>query len=201
MPGRPAPEDAELIAGCLAGRRESWDLFVGRFSKLVHWSIRKTLAATEFSGRQDLCEEIFQDFFRGLLEKEKLGSLREVPSLAKFLTVSSCRAALDRVKALSRRRSRFEPLPEDGLDTVASGMPAPDQTASTAERDRVFQEVFSQLSVRERSCFELHYLDGLTHREVGEKLSLPQDTVSTILRRTKEKLRSMLEERGMGPSR
>ena len=99
---------------------------------------------------------------------------------------------------LRRREARFETLEaEEGGAGVEPRGPA--AAAASAERERILGEVFSQLPPRERECFELHYLDGLTHRQIGERLGLPQDTVSTVLRRTKERLREILRQRGLEP--
>lgn len=198
------PDDAALVAGCLDGRKDAWDAFVGRFSKLVFWAARKTLASTAYASRADLCEDVHQDVFRKLLEPEGLARLRDPKGLRAFLTVMACHAALDRVKALSRADKRatadFREEGEAGGGAFAflkDEAPGPGDAASANERAALVAEALRALAPKERACVEFHYLEGKTHREISEILGIPQDTVSTVIRRTREKLKQKLADRGL----
>ena len=161
-----------------------------RFSKLVHWSIRNTLERSPYKSRHDFCEDVFQEFFKKLLQREELASLKESANLKKFLVISSANLTLDRLKALSRYEKATEPLeafsPED-----------PGKGAAHEEAMSLVREVLEELTGRERVCVELHYLDGSNHRQIAEILNLPLDTVSSVIRRTREKLKERLIERGL----
>jgi RNA polymerase sigma factor (sigma-70 family) len=198
------PDDAALVAGCLSGKKDAWDAFVGRFSKLVFWSVRKTLASTAYMARQDVCEDVYQDIFRKLLEPEGLARLRDVKGLRSFLTVMACHATLDKVKALSRSEKRtvsdFHEDGEEAPDASAffkDGSPGPAETASAKERAALVAQALGTLPAKDKACVEFHYLDGKTHREIAEILGMPQDTVSTVIRRAREKLKDKLAERGL----
>lgn len=200
------PDDAALVAGCLARKKDSWDTFVGRFSKLVFWSIRKTLSSTAYSGRQDVCEDAYQDVFRKLLEPDGLARLRDPKGLHTFLTVTACHATLDRVKGLSRADKKlvvdFHKADEDcgvsdATEFLKDGAPGPADVMVMRERSGLIEEALAALSLKERACMEFHYLDSKTHREIAEILGLPQDTVSTVIRRTREKLKNRLIKRGL----
>ncbi|HTL70028.1 MAG TPA: sigma-70 family RNA polymerase sigma factor [Candidatus Eisenbacteria bacterium] len=193
-------DDRQLISACLEGRAGAWEAFVGRFSRLIFWSVRKTLAGTRFAGRPGLCEDVFQEFFARLLEKGELARLREASSLRKFLSVSACHRTLDRVKAMSREEAKTVSPdaegPEPGWE-LETRLPDPSQEAARREREVVLGAVLASLEPRERFCVEMHYLEGLTHREIAAVLGIPQDTVSTVIRRTREKLKSRLTEAGL----
>lgn len=206
MNGYAGASDDALVAGCLSGRKDAWDAFVTRFSKLIFWAARKTLASTACARRQDVCEEVFQDVFRKLLEPEGLSRLREVAGLRSYLTVLTCHAALDKVKALSRRENKTvrgavdaerEGLPEDFLALMKDDAPGPAETAAAKERSKLIALALGKLSPKERACVEFHYLEGKTHREIGEILGLPQDTVSTVIRRARERLKAAFTEQGL----
>ena len=70
-------DDGALIRGCVEKKKECWDVFVGRFGRLIYWSIQRTLEKTSFAGRQDVLEDVFQDTFARLLERNELEKLRE----------------------------------------------------------------------------------------------------------------------------
>lgn len=200
------PDDAALVAGCLAGNKDAWDIFVRRFSKLVFWSIRRSLSSSAYSGRQDICEDIYQDVFRKLLEPDGLACLRDPKGLHTFLTVMACHATLDRVKGLSRADKKTAAdlhaadVDEDVPDASAflrDGAPGPAESAAAREGAVLIGEALAALSPKERACMEFHYLDAKTHREIAEILGMPQDTVSSVIRRTREKLKNRLLERGL----
>lgn len=194
------PTDEQLIAGCIEGRPDSWRLFVERFAGLIHASVRHALEGTPARGRKDLAEDAFQETFRRLIEKDTLSKLREVERARAFLAVLACRAAFDRAKAAERAEAKREKPSADGLfdplEEIASKASDPALGALERERDGILGEALESLGPRERTCIELHYLEGETHRRISEVLGMPQNTVSTVIRRTRDKLRALLVARG-----
>lgn len=182
--------DGELIAGCLLGKKESWDAFVERFSRLIYWSAQEALTTSPYRGRKDLIEEIFQDVFCKLLEKDELSRLREAASVRKFLIIMACHAAMDKTKSLSRQEKRSGEADSDSmLDLLPSLVKDPAEQLKSGERDAVIAGVLDALPPKDRACVELHYLDGKTHREIAEILGMEQEAVSTVIRRTRELLK------------
>ena len=189
--------DQELISGCLKNDAACWQVFVGRFSRLVHWSIRKTLGSSPASGREELIREVFQEFFERLLEKNELAKLRDAGSLRKFLSVMACHMTLDKLKSVSRharKNSPLESLLPGHEDAALAFLPA--DPLLQAESDGLLAEALKELSPKERACLRFHYEEGKTHAEIGRLLGMPEDTVSTVMRRTREKLRKKLSEKG-----
>lgn len=201
--------DKELLAACLKGDKAAWDVFVDRYAKLVHWSIRKTLADSEFRGRPELAGDIFQIFFERLISGDKLSELREITSLAKFLSVSASYATMDHLKSLRRREAK-----EGSLDKVllsSEGDPAKNQTpqdilasdlsTDTAvldqEKTRIMAESLRCLSDAERIYLEMCYFDGKTHKEISLLLGIPENTVASSIRRAREKLKPILLKKGL----
>jgi len=202
------PSDEALVAACVEGEKDAWDAFVERFSKLIYWSIRKTLEDAGSAKKTGIVDDIFQSVFEKLLEKEELGRLRNLKSIAKFLSVMACHETLDKIRRLSVLDKNFfsmhskisEGGPDSGNfvgDNLKDFSSDPSQKAASKETEALVDEVLNRLSVKERACVELHYLDGKTHREIAELMGLSQDTVSTVVRRTKEKLKTLFLEKGL----
>lgn len=191
------PSDQDLIAGCIEGKRDSWDTFVERFSRLIYWGIFKTLEGTGFQESTDLCNEIFQEIFTRLVEREQLKGLRELTSIRKFLSVMTCRATLDKLKALRRHEKSHIDMEKVILEEGSPEGSVMEATADVREREIIIGAVLESLSPKERACVEFYYLDGKTHRHIGEILGMPQDTVSSITRRAKEKLKLRLADKGI----
>ena len=189
--------DQELISGCLSGDAASWRVFVERFSRLVHWSIRRTLASSAQPGKEELVRELFQDLFERLLERNELARLREAGSVRKFLAVMACHMTLDKVKGLSRRsqkNSSLDSLLENHEDAALGFIPA--DPLLQQESESILGAALGELTPKERACVQFHYEEGKTHSEIGRLLGMPENTVSTVLRRTREKLRQKLLEKG-----
>ena len=186
--------DQEIIEGCIAGQKEAWEFFVERFSNLVWWSVTKTLEKSRFSADLDLGKDIFQGVFEKLLEKRELEKLREASSLKKFLVVTTSHLALDKIKSASRLQKRE--LPFEAPEREGDEAPAASPDAFLKEELWLVSELVDRLPRKERRCLELCYLDGKTHREIADLLGLNQDTVSTIIRRTRERLKKKLLEKG-----
>jgi len=200
--------DRELIQGCLAGDKKAWDFFVERFSRLIYWSIRKTLEKSAFVSRPDLADDIFQEIFKRILEHRELEKLREAGNLRQFLVVMAMHAALDKIKSLRRQESRDvslekEFLPKDSgepvilADVLSDGSLDPSARVISDERDLAISEILERLSPKERTCVEWHYMDGKAHQDIAAILGLPVGTVSSIIQRTKEKLQVSFERKGL----
>lgn len=191
-------KDTELIQGCLEGRKGSWDIFVERYSRLVYWSIWKTLERQNVPDKEELCREVFQDFFERVLERARLERLLAAENLRNYIQSIVCHLVFDRLRHASRRGRSESPLEVLDLETPAgTGGPDAGEIAANRELEGVLRSAVEALSAKEKACVELCYVDGRTHREIGLLLNMPQDTVSTILRRAKERLRETLKEKGI----
>lgn len=193
--------DEELVAGCLAGRKDSWDLFCERFSKLIHWSIRRTLDRSQFRGRQEILEDVFQDVFKRLLDRNELAKLRQTVSVRKFLCVTACNTALDRVRMLRVREVQPEEPEEETSDYESVCVSDPASEAVSNESREILGRMLDALKPKERSMFESFYLDGLSHKIIAERWGFSEDGVEALIRRTREKLRQALGEKGLEGTR
>lgn len=198
----PFENDETLLAACLRGDAGAWDEFVKRYSRLIYWSIRQTVRQSRFGAREDLVGDVFQDVFGKIFEKSAMLRLNDARNIRKFLVVLSANLTLDRLKGLSRLEGKSvyldAPEGEAGLcgpiDTLESG---PAGTAARKERQAIVVDVLGGLSTREKACLEMHFFDGRTHREIALVLGLPQDTVSSIIRRAKEKIKDKFIKKGL----
>ncbi len=163
---------------------------------MIYWSIHKTFVGTEFAARSDAVDEVFQEVFQRLLDKKELAKLRDADSLRKFLSVIASHVAMDKVRSLSRLERKLEIAEgdEELANITSNSMEAP---ASSREISVAVSEILEALPPRERLCVEWHYMDGKSHRQIGEILGIPEDTVTSIIRRTREKLRARFTRKGL----
>ena len=85
----------------------------------------------------------------------------------------------------------------DAEHTLADRISAHDDDFAVAEARTVLSPVFATLKPRDRLVLRLRYVEGLTQREVGERIGVTQMQVSRILQRVLEDLRCRLGVREM----
>jgi RNA polymerase sigma-70 factor, ECF subfamily len=98
--------------------------------------------------------------------------------------------ALDRLRALRRRRD--EVMPDD---TVFANQPAvgdPLSDLDSSERATRVATALRDLPAEQRQVLELAYFDGLSQTEIADKLAQPLGTVKTRARLALRKLRDSL---------
>ena len=201
-------DERSILDGCKRGDKSSWDAFVDKYSKILWWSIHETLKGSRFYSRPGLAEEIFQELFSKIFAGRRTLDLRDPKCLPKYLMVAACRVTLDKIKSLSRSESRTVSLDDDGLLSEPEGMaglgldlpdPSADEAVLRKERNEAVSETIESLTPLDRAVVEYHFYDEKTHREIGLILGMPQDSVSSVVRRAKEKLKQLFIKKGLCP--
>ena len=109
-------------------------------------------------------------------------------------------SAIDSLRRRQRRpQGRFMPVGdhEDVCDSLASAEPQPLELVIRARGAEALQRCVRALPIEQRESLSLAFHDGLTHREIAERLGRPVGTVKTWLRRSLAQLRpGLLDHRG-----
>ncbi len=169
--------DADLIAGCRAGRREALEALVVAYHDRLH-RIASAMAGPETAG--DLVQETFlaavEGFprFRGdaQLSTWLIGILRNRFSL--YLR--------------GRKKWNLAPLPEDG-----ARLPAPE--TPTVEGDlRAVLDRLQELPEEFRTPLVLFHVDGMSYADIAKAMDCPIGTVRSRLFEARERLRRLVLE-------
>jgi RNA polymerase sigma-B factor len=83
---------------------------------------------------------------------------------------------------------------DPGARTLGSVLGADDPDIASCEARVVLHPLLSRLEERDRMVLRFRFVDGLTQREVGEKIGVTQMQVSRILSRIFSALRDQLDE-------
>lgn len=149
-------------------------------------------------------EDIAHETFRRVLEQpEKWDADR--PLLPWVLGIAR-HVALDALRASARQRRRTE-SPGAGDDAsdpllhLRSSEPGPDRALATRESARQLERAIARLSPNERSALLLFHLEGLSYREIAERLAVPPATVGTWVLRARQALAGALDGRSSQKSR
>ncbi len=189
--------DQELLAGCFRGERRAQEAFVLRFSNLVYMAVQQTFRTREASvGREDV-EDLHNSVFVRLLER-RCRRLRQYTgkngcSLTSWVRMISVRTVIDHLRrrgdALSRT-SRLATL--DNLETLADGGTESWRLVDRAEKMRLIEQALALLRPREQIFVRLHFLKGVSLKEVAGILSVSENNAYSIKHRTLKRLKAIL---------
>ncbi|MBN2096871.1 MAG: sigma-70 family RNA polymerase sigma factor [Candidatus Omnitrophica bacterium] len=170
-----------LLRRCIKSDKAAWDEFVQRFSKLVYWAIRKKLSQIPYHYSQPDIEDIFQNIFVLLWEKGKLRQIKNRDNISAWIVMVAANCVRNYFR---NKRDEFVDI---GSFDCSSG-----EKLEQKQLNDILGEALSHLSARERIVLKLNYLHQKTHQEIAAILKMPTNTVSSLVKRAKEKLRQKL---------
>ncbi len=170
----------------LIARERSQDAFRELFERFAH----RVKAYMLRSGADPAtAEELSQETLMVVWRKAALYS-PEKGNLSTWIFTIARNLRIDRM----RRETAWQELPDDLANSLVSDEVAPDESASLRERELRVQAVLATLSAEQRQVVEMAYIDGLSHSEISERLSLPLGTVKSRMRLAYQKVRDALED-------
>ena len=181
----------KIIEGCLKKDKKSWDIFVQKYSRLIYWAIRKRFGGSGFSFNQDDIDCIFQEVFLLILQGGKLLQLKDIKTVASWLAVIAANKTVDfmrcKIKEDKKLVIEMPALKDDKFEE------------ELYKRDllNVLGNIIDTLPAKEKIVISLNLIEGRTHKEIAEITAMPVNTVSTIIARTKEKVKKGLERVGL----
>ena len=148
-------------------------------------------AAWSLCGSREDAEDLVQETFAQVLRKRRL--LRSEDDIGYLLRV--LRNTFISGRRAAARRPREEPLP-DTLDLLAdASAPAPDARLDS----QALYGAIAQLPEAFRDALIAIDVVGLSYREAGDALGVPEATVTTRLHRARQRLARTLSDAEIGP--
>jgi RNA polymerase sigma-70 factor (ECF subfamily) len=133
---------------------------------------------------EDLAQETLLTVWRkaGLYSDEKGSATTWIFTIARNLRI-------DRL----RREVSWQPLPENRDEEAADG-PDPEEEVTARERRDKVRAVLATLPPDQSEVVTLSYVEGLSHSEIAERLSLPLGTVKSRMRLAYQKVKEAVED-------
>jgi len=175
--------DAELIQRVLEGDDTAFSMLVKKYQKSVHALVWRKI------GDFHIAEDITQDTF--LKAYQKLSTLKKPQRFASWLYViatNDCKMWI-RKKRLSMQS--LEDINSTALESATySGYVIAENEQETAEAQReVVKKLLAKLQESERTVITLHYLGGMTYKEISEFLGVSVGTIKTRVYRARRRLK------------
>ncbi len=185
MPDEDLPRD--VVERAARGDAAAFEQIVRRFERPVYALVYRLTGDRE--GARDLAQDVFFKAWRNLPRYDP-----ERPFAPWFLKLAANLAINAREAAKLRKTVLLEEHP-------APRPEAPD----TDVRDAV-RKTIAELDPKYAACVALFYIDGLSVKEISDRLGMPEGTVKIRLHRARDVLREKLERfrgesGGRSPSR
>jgi RNA polymerase sigma factor (sigma-70 family) len=178
-----ANNDAELVAGTLAGNRDAFSQIVSRYQSLI---CSLAYSATGSLGQsEDLAQETF------ITAWKHLGHLRERDKLRSWL----CGIARNRINSFLRREGREPNHQAESIEEVPeshSPEPLPLEHTISNEEQAILWRSLERIPVLYREPLVLFYREHQSVEAVAEKLELTEDTVKQRLSRGRKLLQEQV---------
>jgi RNA polymerase sigma factor (sigma-70 family) len=148
-------------------------------------------AAWRLTGRQDEAEELVQDVMVKLFPKT--GEILDIEAPGPWLKKVLYREFVDQLRKKMRRPGHY--LSDHEYDFADNtGQDAnPEILAENAMNAERLQAALDLLDGQQRSIIVMHLAEGYTINEIAAFFDLPAETIKTKLRRTKVKLKKILQ--------
>ena len=193
----------ELVKRCMLKESPAWDEFIRRYKGLVTRSVRYKLDRLNTRlGRSD-AEDIVQEVFFSIWDRDKLTGLRDADCLESWLVMLSINAAANycrerEIRQAENTLSLDAPLhPGENSPTLGEVLPSAafdtNDMIASGETSYILEREIAALDWREQLALKLNILDGKRQREIADIMALPEGTVATLIRRAKNRLRDRLK--------
>ena len=156
----PTPPDADLVALCLRGDPDAFDVLVRRYYRSAF-----AVALGVLGNRQD-AEDVVQDAFVKAIDR--LEDCREPSKFVQWLMM------IVRNRALSHRTYRKIRETSELLPEIAEADDSPYVDATRSELADTLQAALATLSETQREIVLLHDMDGWTHKDISERLEISE---------------------------
>lgn len=193
--------DRYLVEACIRKDLAAWADLVKKYSPLVCLSIENRLKKYGISAHPHDIEDINQNIFVDIWKNNKLLSITNRDNISYWVAIVSGNAAMEYFRSRSARQARktislFDKKREkkELSELLSSEALNPEDELARAETEAKIDEAIESLPEKERLMMKLHLIHDKKYHEIAEILNIPNGTVSSYIKRAKEKLQKKLQQ-------
>lgn len=186
----PETDDQALVEQCLSGYRTAWEEFYRRFLPLVTRAVEKHMGRRA-ADPQDTVHEVFVTLY------EDLKDYNPRYQLSSFIWTVAKRVCIDEYRMATAAKRSGNRVPVDhhdgsteGATMVASDLDTPDDQMMGAQLVELVRRAFRDLGKRCGELLKLRYFEGLSFKEMAERLGRDKKTLAVQAGRCIEELRA-----------
>ena len=171
--------ESDLIQGCINGDRQMQELLYQRFSPKMYTVCLRYSGNTEDA--RDLLQEGFIKIFKNLSKYRGDGSFEGwIRRIFVNTSIEHFRKKVHLQNVTETQERMIEDKEWNVLDNLA-------------EKD--IMKMIHELSPGYKAVFNMHVIEGYSHKEIGEMLGINEGTSKSQLARAKMVLKKMLHDR------
>lgn len=183
--------EAELMARVAAKDQQAFAELSEKYSALIFSTAFKVL--NHYEDTEDVMNEVLTTIWKKAdTYHPKKGSL------VTWICTTARNRSIDRVRSVQRRCALYDRYEEK----VGGEMPEKRTTGREelyrSDARRVLESAVVSLSPEQREVIELAYFEGLTQKQIAERIHSPLGTVKARIRRGVERLRGTISEKLRG---
>jgi len=191
-----ALSNERLLVLCIEKNPLAWFEFIRRFKKLVSYAVGERLRRWNYIYDVSDIEDICQEIFLSIWEKDLLKKLKNTKSIVPWLAILSANRAI----SFFRKKSQLPPKTisifekDKTLDLVDTHNPGPLEKVIFKESFNNIISIIKKLSPVEKNVLRLHLLYKNTYTEIARLLKMPIGSVCSIVKRAKTKIKHGLKK-------
>lgn len=191
--------DINLVEGCIKRDLTAWATFIKKYSSLIFISIENRLKKYGFSLPHQDIEDTRQNVLASIWRDKKLESVKNRADIAYWLAIVAGNEAMAYLKVKrgqepQRKISLCDKIDEKELaEFIPLDTPSPFDELARKELSKKIKEAIESLPAKEKLIMKLNFIHDKKYDEIARLLSLPKGTVSSYIKRAKERLRERLK--------
>lgn len=194
-------DEREFVQRCIKGDKQSWDVFLTRYSRLIYSYIYQTFNLNGHRYKQEEIEDIYQEIFCSLIKDNyrKLSSYqgRNGCSLASWLRQVVINSTLSYLRKLKNTAVSIDQETEEGFslkEVLKDISVSAQEFLADAEKLRSLEDCIELLDADDQYFAGLFLDQGLGLSQIKEHLGLNRGALymrkSRILRRLRDCFKS-----------
>ncbi|MCR4402011.1 MAG: sigma-70 family RNA polymerase sigma factor [Firmicutes bacterium] len=192
--------DDELVAMCLAGRREAWETLVTRYGSYVY-----AIAIRSFHMSADEAEEAFQAVFTKVytsLEQYRSCDRQEAGGFKRWISRVTRSVCIDQMRA--KARSGGPEIPSGQVEAWTDGHEPVDGRAASRIDDEIsrladrvtVRQALARLPEESRKLLYLRFYKDLPYNEIARLTGRSEKVAAALTSRSLARLRQVLVNMG-----
>lgn len=183
--------EAELMTRVAARDEAAFAELSEKYSALIFSTAFKVL--NHYEDTEDVMTEVLNTIWKKAdTYHSKKGSL------VTWICTTARNRAIDRVRSVQRRSALYDKFEEKVEGEAPEKRTTGREELYRADARRVLQSAVVSLSPEQREVIELAYFEGLTQKQIAERIDSPLGTVKARIRRGVERLRLSINDRLKG---
>ena len=184
-PGNHIPSENDLIKGCIKGDAQMQRLLYQRFSAMMYTVCLRYSENTDDAN--DVLQEGFIKVYKSLSKFRREGSFEGW--VRRIFINTSIEHYRKKVKLYNVTEVQENTIEDDSLDALDS----------LATKDVL--NIINELSPGYKQVFNMHVIEGYSHKEIAELLGITEGTSKSQLARAKSVLKKIIETRAQNSKR